>query len=165
MVKLSDSGLMQLIFTKGSGKYDRMDVVRAGRATESIECPKQGIIPHDMVHYAVESTLHKRGFIGRLLEGEAASFQMNAEAESDSVERLVEVFQADGWSGWKSDPAEMIDLYAVTCKAKECAALDIKASDIEAVRQRILELTAQWEAVPVGKALTLHLEACGHHHG
>lgn len=153
---------MQLIFTKGSGKYDRMDVVRDGAVSESLDCPKQGIIPHDMVHYAVESTLHKRGFIGRLMEGETASFTMNAEAESDSVERLVEVFQADGWSGWKSDPAEMLDLYDVTCKARRCEPLDIQTADIEAVRQRILELTAQWEAVPVGRALTLQLEPGSH---
>jgi hypothetical protein len=149
---------MQLIFTKGSGKYDRMDVVRDGVVSESIDCPKQGIIPHDMVHYAVESTLHKRGFIGRLLEGELASFQMKAEAESDSVERLVEVFQGDGWSGWNSAPVDMLDLYEVTCKSRQCEPLDVKAADIEAVRQRILELTALWEAVPVGKSLALQME-------
>lgn len=51
--------VMQLIFTKGSGKHDKMEVIRDGTPVESIECPKQGIIPHDMVHYAVESTLHK----------------------------------------------------------------------------------------------------------
>ncbi len=95
---------MQLIFTKGSGKHDMMDVILNGVLAESIACPKQGIIPHDMVHYAVESTLHKRGFIGRILDGEATSFRMATESESDGVERLVEVFQADGWSGWSTLP-------------------------------------------------------------
>lgn len=93
---------MHLVFTKGAGKHDRMDVMCDGVVSESIECPKQGIIPHDMVHFAVESVLQKRGFVGRVLDGEAASFQMQAEAESDGVERLVEVFQADGWSGWNT---------------------------------------------------------------
>ncbi|PPU04588.1 hypothetical protein XacyCFBP1159_22365 [Xanthomonas arboricola pv. corylina] len=41
--------------------------IRDGLLAESIDCPKQGIIPHDMVHYAVESTLHKRGFICRVI--------------------------------------------------------------------------------------------------
>jgi hypothetical protein len=154
--------MLQLIFTKGSGKYDRMDVVRDGVVSGTIQCPKQGIIPHDMVHYAVESTLHKRGFISRTLEGEAASFQMEAEPESEGVERLVEVFQADGWSGWKSAPTDMLDLYATTCNARQCEPLNLEARDIEAVRQRILELTAQWEALPVGKALTLQLEPGAH---
>jgi len=149
---------MQLIFTKGSGKYDRMDVVRDDGVSESIDCPKQGIIPHDMVHYAVESTLHKRGFISRALEGEAVSFQMEGETESDGVERLVEVFQADGWAGWKTEPDEMLDMYQVTCSARQSDPLKINTDDIEAVRSRILELTALWEAVPVGKSLALQLE-------
>jgi hypothetical protein len=104
---------MQLIFTKGPGKYDKMEVIRDGVLAESIECPKQGIIPHDMVHYAVESTLHRRGFIVRVLDGQASSFRMEAEPESDGVERLVEVFQADGWSGWSTSVTDMLDLYQV----------------------------------------------------
>jgi len=149
---------MQLIFTKGSGKHDTMDVIRDGAVVESIACPKQGIIPHDMVHYAVEHTLHKRGFVGRVLDGEAASFQMQADAESDGVERLVEVFQADGWSGWESAPADMLDLYQVTCRARRCAPLALEVDDINAVRQRILELTEQWQTLPVGESLVLALQ-------
>jgi hypothetical protein len=146
---------MQLVFTKGFGKHDKMEVFQNGAISQSIECPKQGIIPHDMVHYAVESTLDKRGFIKRALEGEIASFQMDSESESDGVERLVEIFQADGWSGWSSKPADMLDLYQVTCSARQCLPLNVEAGDIEAVRERILELTAQWQSVPVGKSLAL----------
>lgn len=153
---------MQLVFTKGSGKHDTMDVVRDGEVTDSIECPKQGIIPHDMVHYAVETTLHRRGFVVRLLDGEDASFQMQAESESDGVERLVEVFQADGWSGWHSAPADMLDLYTVTCKARDCEPLALQVGDIEAVRHKILELTDKWHSVPVGKSLALQLGQDGH---
>jgi hypothetical protein len=147
--------IMQLIFTKGSGKHDKMEVFRDGSLVESIECPKQGIIPHDMVHYAVEHTLHKRGFVVRVLAGEAASFRMEREPESDGVERLVEVFQADGWSGWTSSPTEMLDLYQVTCSARQCEPLALQADDIGAVRKTILELTDQWQSIPVGKSLAL----------
>lgn len=146
---------MHFKFTKGSGKNDRLEIWRDGGLAESIECPKHGIIPHDMIHFAVETVLHKRGFIGRVLAGEAASFRMEAESESDGVERLVEVFQADGWSGWNSAPADMLDLYRVTCEARQCPALKVDASDIEAVRARILELTAQWQALAVGGSLRL----------
>jgi hypothetical protein len=99
--------------------------------------------------------LHKRGFVGRILDGEAASFQMQADAESDGVERLVEVFQADGWSGWESAPADMLDLYQVTCRARRCAPLALEVDDINAVRQRILELTEQWQTLPAGESLVL----------
>lgn len=138
-----------------------MDVVRGGIVSESIECPKQGIIPHDMVHYAVERSLQKRGFIGRLLEGEKASFRMQTQAESDAVERLVEVVQADGWSGWSSPAADMLDLYEVTCRARLCAPLQLGVAEVEVIRKRILELTEQWQAVPVGKSLVLQFEGEG----
>ena len=52
---------MEIRFTKGSGKYDEMRVTRHG-ASETIACPKQRIIPHDMVHFAVEATLQNEAF-------------------------------------------------------------------------------------------------------
>ena len=52
-----------------------MDVIRHGARAESIDYPKQGIIPHNMGYYAVERTRHRRSFIGRVFAGEAASFQ------------------------------------------------------------------------------------------
>jgi hypothetical protein len=90
---------MKLVFTKGTGKFDLMEVIRIGFPSEVVECPKQRIIPHDMMHYAVEHTLNACGFLTRVSDGEAATFQMQGEAESDAVERLVEVFQGDEWSG------------------------------------------------------------------
>jgi hypothetical protein len=148
---------MKLVFVKGAGKFDRLDVIRPDGQIESINCPKQRIIPHDMVHYAVESTLDKRGFIRRVSDGELATFQMVPESESDSVERLVEVFQGDGWSGSGSSAADMIDMYRVTCMARTCPMLPIQASDVEAVRDRIAELTLQWGNIAAGESLILAL--------
>lgn len=147
----------RLVFTKGSGKFDTMTVVRDGRV-EKIDCPKQGIIPHDMVHYAVEHTLQHRGFLRRVMDGEAATFQMQPEAVSEAVERLVEVFQGDAWSGSGSPAQEMIDLYAVTCAARDCVALKISAEEIDAVRARIASLEARWQVLSIGGSLTLAFE-------
>jgi len=146
---------MQLIFTKGRGKYDRLDIVRPGREIESIQCPKQRIIPHDMVHYAVENILQKKGFLGRVREGETVNFQMHPETESDSVERLVEVIQGDAWSGSNSRPEDMLDLYQVTCIARGCRCLEITRSDILSIRESVAALTKQWEAVAVGSTLVI----------
>jgi hypothetical protein len=148
---------MQFVFTKGSGKYDRMEVIRGDGAVERIDCPKQRIIPHDMVHYAVESTLVKRGFLTRVQEGARADFRMQPEAESDGVERLVEVIQGDAWSGGTSPAADMLDLYRVTCIERGCPILEVSADDIHAIRARIAELTAHWEALAVGQALSLSM--------
>jgi len=144
---------VRLAFTKGVGKIDTLVVSRPGRADETIDCPKQRIIPHDMVHYAVESVLDARGFLGRVAAGEDASFTMDADADSDAVERLVEVFQGDGWSGGATPAAEMIALYATTCDARDCAALAVDEGTVEAVRVRIVELSRAWDAVPVGGTL------------
>jgi hypothetical protein len=147
---------MKISFIKGNGKYDRMVIVR-GDATETIDCPKQRIIPHDMVHYAVESTLHKRDFLGRGRDGEAADFRMPAQSESDGVERLVEVFQGDAWSGGTSAAEDIIELYQVTCRARACAPLPMLPDDVLAVRLRIAELDAEWQGLAVGQAVTLEL--------
>lgn len=149
---------MELVFTKGPGKYDRLLLRRPGQADAIIDCPKQRIIPHDMVHFAIEETLDARGFLGRVAAGEAADLTMAGEAESDGVERLVEVFQGDGWSGGNTPAAEMIDLYRVTCEARACPMLPIDAAVIDIIRARIADLEMQWAAVPVGGALTLRLD-------
>lgn len=160
---LSDAALrpdrcvsVEIRFTKCGGKYDEMRVTRDG-ASETIACPKQRIIPHDMVHFAVESTLHKRGFLARVAEGESASFQMAAEPESDGVERLVEVIQGDAWSGSAASPEEILDLYQVTCIARQCKPLAVRAGDIAAIRLRIEELDAQWRMLRVGQSISLTL--------
>ncbi len=149
---------MQLVFTKKTGKYDHLTIIRPNCEIEQIDCPKQGIIPHDMVHFGVESILHKRGFISRIHAGEEATFQMQAEAESDGVERLVEVFQADGWSGWQTPAGEMLDLYQVTCNARLCPPLALSVDDVDMVRLELLRLSALWNAVPTHESLTLNFE-------
>ena len=133
-----------------------MRVVR-GSIVETIDCPKQRIIPHDMVHYAVESVLQKRGFLGRVRDGEAADFQMSPEPQSDGVERLVEVFQGDAWSGGNATPEDILDLYRVTCAARKCPTLPVKAEDIVLVRDKLRELDSQWQALSVGQSMSLRL--------
>ncbi|MDB5700176.1 MAG: hypothetical protein JWL66_375 [Sphingomonadales bacterium] len=147
---------MELVFTKGAGKNDHLVMHRADGAREEIVCPKQGIIPHDMMHYAVESGLQARGFLGRVKDGENARFGMAPEAESDSIERLVEVMQGENWSG-PVPVDELIDLYRVTCTARGCPMLELDAGIIRDVRQRIASLTSRWESIPIGQTLTLTL--------
>jgi hypothetical protein len=149
---------MRLRFTKGSGKYDRLEVTRSSGTSEVIECPKQRIIPHDMVHFAVERTLDARGFLRRIDDGEAAIMQMKEEKQSDGVERLVEVIQGDEWSGGHSTPEDILDLYEVNCRAKNCAALAVNGDAVLAIRAEIARLTQLWSAVPVGGSVDLEFQ-------
>ncbi|MFG6448802.1 hypothetical protein ACG0Z6_11205 [Roseateles sp. BYS180W] len=148
---------MKLNFTKGLGKFDVLELQRPGVAPQRIECPKQRIIPHDMVHYAVEHTLAARGFLGRIKDGEAASFQMHSQAQSDGVERLVEVIQGDAWSGASASAQDLIAMYHLTCEARGCPPLAVDAAALNAVRAAMAELTQAWDAVPVGGVLALEL--------
>ena len=148
---------MDLIFTKGAGKSDRLQIIRNGVQEAEITCPKQRIIPHDMMHHAVESVLAARGFLGRVARGEEASFQMQSEAESDGVERLVEVMQGEAWSV-PTETSALIDLYRVTCEARQCPMLPVDDSVIDAIRARIADLTLTWDATPVGGTMMLRFD-------
>ena len=147
---------MRLTFTKRDGKCDDLVIERPGREPEKIACPKQGIIPHDMVHYGVESVLSHRGFLTLVAEGEAAVFETAGGESEDAVERLVEAFQAEMWGG-RVPADELLDAYKLGCEARGHGAVPVSADDVEAVRARLDELTAQWNTVPVGGSLRLEM--------
>jgi hypothetical protein len=151
---------MQLTFTKGAGKYDRLDIVTDAGPQPPIDCPKQGIIPHDMVHFAVESEVATLGFLGGIAAGGDSGFTAGADnPHHRAVERLVETVQAEAWSGGPVADAEFRALYHVTCEARGDTPLALDAATIAAIRSRIADLTARWAAVPVGGTLVLSLVA------
>jgi hypothetical protein len=148
---------MEFVFEKlKTGKYDRLRVIRDGQV-EEIACPKIGMIPHDMVHFAVENVMMRAGFLRRIAKGEAASFGMQANIESDQMERLVEVMQADRISGSPS-PDDMIDMYRVTCDARDVEPYPVTGEHIAAIRTEMERLTALWNATEPGASLTLRFE-------
>ena len=147
---------MRLTFTKGNGKHDELWIEREGRSPEAIMCPKQGIIPHDMVHYAVESTLSHRGFLGLVADGQAAAFTTTGGDSEEAVERLVEVFQAEMWGG-RVPASDLIATYEHACDARGHAAAPVSAADVEAIRERLDQLTKAWSEVPVNESLTLEM--------
>ena len=146
---------MRLTFTKGAGKYDALVVAREGRADERIECPKQGIIPHDMVHYAVESVVG-HGFLGLVADGAPAAFTTSGGAEEEAVERLVECFQAEMWGG-RVPAGELLQAYEHACGARGHAAMPVSEAEVDAIRATLDALGVQWAAVPVHGSLVLEL--------
>jgi len=76
---------------------------------------------------------------------------------SDAVERLVEVFQGDAWSGGNTPPQDMLDLYRVTCTARKCPVLPITPEDIVSVRDQIMQLDSQWQSLAIGGSMSLSL--------
>jgi hypothetical protein len=147
---------MRMTFTKRDGKFDDLMIERPGRPPETIRNPKQGIIPHDMVHYAVESRLAHRGFLGLVADGEAAAFETQGGESEEAVERLVESFQAEMWGG-RVPAAELLATYALACEARGHKAAPVSADDVEAIRATLDALTGEWAAVPVNGTLTVAL--------
>jgi len=147
---------MRLTFTKRDGKYDDLLIERDGREPEKISNPKQRIIPHDMVHYGVESVLGHRGFLSLVAEGQGAAFATSGGAPEEAIERLVEAFQAEMWGG-RVPAEELLDAYRLGCEARGHAAVPVSAGDVEEVRQRLDSLTEQWSALPVGESLVLEI--------
>lgn len=147
---------MRLTFTKRDGKYDDLLIERPDKAPDEIRCPKQGIIPHDMVHYAVESALVHRGFLGLVAEGEAASFATAGGDSEESIERLVECFQAEMW-GSRVSAEELLATYEHACEARGHSAMPVSLDDVEKVRTSLDDLTEKWAAVPLNASLTVEL--------
>ena len=148
---------MQLVFEKrAGGKYDRLRIIRDDR-TEEIACPKIGGIPHDMVHFAVENVLGREGYMRRVAAGEPLAFRMAANIESDQMERLVEVMQADKLSGFP-EAKDMIAMYRVTCEARGIEPYPVAEEDIAALRAEMARLGRLWDQTPEGGALALSFE-------
>lgn len=147
---------MRLTFTKRDGKYDDLSIEREGRQLETIKCPKQGIIPHDMVHYAVESCLAHSGFLTLVAGGEAAAFTTTGGDAEEAVERLVENFQAEMWGG-RVPAEELLASYELACEARGHPVAPVSVADVERIRARLDELTDRWAAVPLNGSLTLEL--------
>ena len=147
---------MQLTFTKRDGKYDDLVIDRPDGSPETLQCPKQGIIPHDMVHYAIESTLAHRGFLGLVAGGEAAAFTTQGGDSEEAIERLVETFQAEMWGG--RVPAEdLLATYEHACESKGHPIVLVSVEDVQTIRIRLDELTESWNAVGVNQSLTVEL--------
>jgi hypothetical protein len=145
---------MELNFVKRSGRRDELTIVRNGKVAETMACPKQGIIPHDMVHYAVESALIHRGFLSLVKEGQAANYATSGEHGEEAVERLVEAFQAEMWGG-RVAATDLIATYEHACDARGHRSTPVSTADVGAIRSRIDELTLQWTALPVDGAMTV----------
>jgi hypothetical protein len=153
---------MKFLFQKlRTGKYDRLVVERDGRR-EEVPCPKIGGISHDMVHFAVENVMRMRGYLRKVAAGEALSQRMTPDVESDQMERLVEVMQADANSGFP-EPVDLIAMYRVTCDARGVVPLNLTTPDIAAIRAEMRRLEKLWDATAPGSTLALSFDDMHEH--
>lgn len=162
---------MKLIAEKlGKGdKNDRLRFVRADGSEAQIAMPRQGALPHDLVHFVVESALtSKHGFLSQIASGSDAGFVMKVvhdcsnpavETEAVQVEAMVEALQTQLWGGF-FDPDAFTDAACSASAARGKAAFDMSGIDPKAVLyDHALALQECWSLVPYHQSMELSFAA------
>lgn len=164
---------MKLIAEKKSArdKLDALRLVRADGSSTACALPRQGTLPHDLIHYVVESRLpFKSGFLGLVAAGADAEFVLKVvhdkqnpqvETEAVQVESIVEALQTQLWAG-AFERDSFIEAAALATAARGKPAFPFDGVDAQAVYDECLRLLDQWNAVPWYGRLELEFRAGGH---
>lgn len=158
---------MQITITKGTAG-DLIEAMRSDGTSVRTHFPKKGPLPHDAVHYVVESELGiAEGFWGMVAAGrhpeeiqdvaKAAGHASVSRARTPDpaiipivqAERIVECFEADLWGGG-SDSDTFRALVEAGCEQSLVPVLSIDDQTIARVRRRLAELRDRWATLPVG---------------
>ena len=167
---------MRITITKGE-REDLIDTARADGSAVHTSFPHKGPIPHDAVHFYVESALGLRdAFWGMVAAGrhpeEIAGIAKAAGHASakravvpdDAVvrlvqaERAVECFEADLWSGQDGSPEIIRDAIAAGCAQSCVPPPAVSEEAIADIRAKLEDLRRRWSATAAGQALVLEWE-------
>ncbi len=163
---------MQILVTKG----ERADWIEARRDDGTVErenVPHKGPVAHDLVHFAVETELAMdRGFWGLIAAGHApqqiveiAKSAGHASAKRASmpdphfvqaiqVERIVESFEAESWSGG-ADNDSLRAMAEAGCDQSLVSCPLLSDTAIDRIRARLSGLADHWSTLAAGETLTL----------
>lgn len=163
---------MQITITKGASE-DRILVHRRDGTAASTSFPHKGPIPHDAVHFFVESELEIRdGFWGLVASGrdpEDVGAMAKAAGHPSAArpgvpersivaaiqsERIVECFEADLWSPG-CDSQTFRDTVKAGCEHSLVPAPTMDDKAIARIRSRLQEFRQQWLELPVGASCSL----------
>ena len=146
---------MLLIAKKGKAhdKRDRLEYVRKDGTRSEIEMPRQGILPHDLVHCVVEQAFgYQEGFMGRFAAGASPQFAESSDLARTRAltlaESAVEAMQTQLASG-QFDHAAFAYGLEMACAMREVydAVIPEPRIAVEAFRQA-RDLNDAWRAVP-----------------
>lgn len=164
---------MKLIVTRQgrSDKYDALRCVRRDGSSTGCPMPRQGILPHDLIHYVVESTLGWRhAFYGMIAAGadigpamEAAHDPANAALADQAIhtEAVVESLQAQLWSAGADadafDDALFEEGVRMACVGRGRSVPDLPAGSGRRLFDAVLALNGRWQQVAWYGVLELEL--------
>ena len=159
---------MKLIATRAgrADKYDQLRCVRRDGSATGCAMPRQGILPHDLVHYVVESTLGWRhAFYGMIAAGTDIGPAMEQSHDPGNaalvdqaihVEAIVESLQAQLWSG-AFDTAMFDEGVRTACTGRGRSVPALPADIGRQLFDAVLLLDERWRQVPWHGALELEL--------
>lgn len=156
-----------------TGRNEKVAVTRPDGSGAGFTIPSKGPVSHDIVHFCVESVLNlKHGFWGAVASGEEPeAIQERAKAGGHAsakratlpesgivpllqVERLVESFEAEGWSG-AADDGGLRAMAKAGWAASQVPPLELSDQDIAAIRTLLEDLGGRWQAMPDGECMIL----------
>ena len=150
---------MKLIALKleQGGKYDRLKVVRDDGSETFCDMPRQGVLPHDLVHAVVESRLQLQdGFLGLVSKGADIAFaEKNFRDYIDPVrhfevaqaESVVEGLQTQLWAG-EFDLDAFLAGVSGACAMRQVAVPVMSESDGYLMFMQSVKLNTQWQQIP-----------------
>jgi hypothetical protein len=150
---------MKLIARKmeAAVKLDRLRVVRDDGSETGCEMPRQGVLPHDLVHAVVESRLNlHEGFLGLVAKGADIAFAEKNFRDYIDPERHFEVAQSESvveglqtqlWQG-AFDFTAFIAGVEGACAMRGVATPAITETDGQAMFDAAVRLNGQWQQVP-----------------
>jgi hypothetical protein len=161
---------MKLIATK-QGKAEKYDVLRCVRQNgtqTSANMPRQGVLPHDLIHYVVETALgYDHGFLGLVAKGGDFAYVMeqthgnhNQQIAHQAIhaEALVESLQAQIWSGY-FDHEQFLAGLEGACSMRGASMPDLSAINPEIdLYKGVLALAQRWQQVPFYASLELDMQ-------
>ena len=159
---------MQITLTKGQ-REDWIAIMRGDGSRAETRFTHKGPVPHDAVHLFVEAGLNlDQGFWGMVAGGlhpdelaELAKTAGHASAKRAGIpdasivqllqaERLVEVFEADLWSGNAGDENALLDLGRIACSYSHVPMPLVPVNAVAQIRAAIAKFAAEWRAAPIG---------------
>jgi hypothetical protein len=156
---------MRIRFIKGSvsSRHDLLVCLRPDGSETRGDMPRQGILPHDAIHFVVEQTLGwNEAFFGHVargaelghvttrLQGEKVDWSQATQALQS--ESLVECLQAEQWGG-AATPELFAQTLAESCRHRGVAAPALTRESLAAVRAALRTFGAAWRPLGPGGVL------------
>jgi hypothetical protein len=137
--------------------------IERGSFVRVLRAWRHGILPHELVHAAVEETFGWRGFVRLVAEGldPEKIGARGAEAETLQAEALTNAYQSELWGLTPASDESLRALVAHELERHGIAVPEMTEERIGCCRRRLSDLSARWEGTAPGEVLEIRLAARG----